>query len=171
MRFKVCAALVVAAFIFPGISSADESVAKTPPVMLTKPVDPSKDSVTLGIKQGQVAPFTGVLLSPKAVADIIVKQDELKKQAELDKQKALADQKVEDDAKLKEAQTAASVDATACDQRIKLRDDNLAKTEKDLETARSAQTSPTMWAAIGGVVGVVVGTAVTILVVGLAHGI
>lgn len=115
------------------------------------------------MKKGQTAPFTGVLLSPGAVATISVNLDSITDKIKIEVEKAQGDDKAQCDA----ATNALKIQATADNKRLqaelmasttdnKTITDRLAAVEKD-------KPNLTLWVS-GGVVGGIVLTLATVFV-------
>lgn len=136
-------------------------LAETPSIpQPPKTSEPDPGPVMSPLKKGQVAPFTGVLLSPTAAASIIaeIKSIDAKVAIEVDKAKKDAAAKATFD--LKEAEARCTTDKKVLQAGIESRDVRI----KILEDKVSTAPNPVLWASLGAVGGIAV-TALTVFVV------
>lgn len=116
------------------------------------------------VHQGQLAPWTGVLLSPTAVAKIVAQHDadrsvlqlELQRQKDVDAARAAFD--------LTSARTTCLADKAVGQAQL----DALQKQNKALQDQLKGTQGglpPSVWAGIGGLGGLIVGVIVTVVVV------
>ena len=120
------------------------------------------------LKKGQAAPYTGVLLSPEAVAKVVVDYNNLKAESKIEAERARAEQEAKDKfiiselkADLKQEKAVAAAQITNRNEQIKILNQRLAETE-------SARKDTLWWTAGGAVVGLV-GAALVAVAVGLAN--
>lgn len=155
------AALMVAVTLTSSVANAQVTFPPVAPV----PGEVSVGAAVSPIKKGQIAPFTGVLLSPEAVAKVIVDYNNAKEQTEIEVQKARETQKAEDrllidnlSADLQREKAVGDAQLKSRNEQIKIYTDALEKAEKD-------KPNPTLWAGIGVVAGVAI-SLLTVFVVG-----
>lgn len=143
-RFASVAALAVACFL-PSVASADEP-AWTPPVITP-------------VQKGAPAPFTGVLLTPEAVAKIVAEAKDCPKRVEVEVERARGEEKIRGEKALADAQADAKRDRAVMQAGLDQRDGMI----KDLTTRldKSEQARSNMWLFAGG--GVLAGAAIVIL--------
>ena len=154
---SLIASLLVAITITSSVANAQVTFPPVTPV----PGEVSVGTAVSPLRKGQLAPFTGILLSPEAVAKVIVDYNNAKGQTEIEVQKARETQKAQDKllidnaaADLAREKAIGEAQVKSRDAQIKIVNDALAKAEKD-------RPNPTFWAGLG----VVAGAAVTILTV------
>lgn len=146
-RLAFVLALSVASFT-PSFASADETPAWTMPVITP-------------ITKGAPAPYTGVLLTPEAVAKIVAEAKDCPKRVQVEADKARDEEKARGDKALADASADAKRDRTVLQAGIEQRDGMI----KDLTTRleKSEQARSNTWLFVGG--GVLAGAALTILTV------
>jgi hypothetical protein len=134
------------------------------------PVTPVPGEVSVGaavspMRKGQVAPFTGVLLSPEAVAKIIVDYNNAKEQTEIEAKKARETQKAQDQLIIDNLKADIDREKAIAEAQVKSRDGQLKILSDALEKAEKDKPNPTLWAGIGVVAGAAI-TIITVFVVG-----
>ncbi len=136
---------------------------------IPQPPPPVAGEVDVGaaispMKKGQVAPFTGVLLSPKAVASIITELDSIPKTIKIEVDKARGDEKAKCDFRAGEAKAAADADAKVAAAKIESNMKRIGVLEDELKKERDARPNLGVWVAAGFVGGVVVTAATTYVI-------
>lgn len=121
------------------------------------------ESKITALKEGELAPYQGVLLSPKAAAEVVVKLDSIDQKVKLEVDKCMAEREAqvsyltaEYSSKMKQVTTDAAARLSAKDKEI--------KQLSDLAKAKESSMSPMTWATIGVVGGVIAGVAGTIAI-------
>jgi hypothetical protein len=128
--------------------------------------EPRASPTVSPLQKGQPAPYTGVLLSPEAVAQVVAEKDTAKKEVELavKHQSAL-------DAAQKKFELDQLVSTCAADKKILQAqvDDNLRQIKilDDQLKKQSSGPSPTFWVGLGAVGGIVL-TVATVFAVSQA---
>lgn len=123
--------------------------------------DPWKDVAGISpLRKGQAAPYSGVLMTPKATATLIANADTEKEKIQIEVQHALADAAAKSKFDLSEANTKCSADKKVLQASIDEHAARLKIVQDELEKA-SDPPSRLTWAGIGFVGGVVT----TVLVV------
>lgn len=117
------------------------SVASAAPTIPSAP-DPVPGEIPVGeavspMKKGQIAPFTGVLMSPEAVAKVIVDLNSRDEEIAIEVNRAVAEQQVKDQYKIDELnadliqqQKIADAEKESLNKQLKVVNEQLAKTEK-----------------------------------------
>jgi hypothetical protein len=173
---KIISIVLVASMAFPSLAIA-EGITKPaatvtanivplppPPVPSSEP-DPG--AATSPLRKGQPAPFTGVLLSPAAVASIIAEFKSFDGKIALEVDKAKKDAAASCDFTMKEAATACTTDKKILTAAIEARDSRINLLETDLKKTVDSMPSRTIWFGLG-VVGGIVLTVATVYVVSQA---
>lgn len=145
-RFASLAALVVATS-FPSVASADEPE-WTPPVITP-------------IIKGTPAPYTGVLLTPEAVAKVVAEAKDCPKRVQVEADKARGEAKAQGDRALADVQADAKRDKAVFQAGIEQRDGMIKDLNSRLEKSEHARSHT--WLFAGG--GVLAGAALVILTV------
>lgn len=148
------------------ISSVADAQVTFPPVAPV-PGEISVGAAVSPMRKGQTAPFTGVLLSPEAVAKVIVDYNNAKEQTEIEAQKAREVQKAQDQLLIDNLMADLQREKAIADAQVKSRDGQVKILTDALEKAEKDKPNPTLWAGIGVAVGVAV-TLLTVFVVGSA---
>lgn len=151
---RLVSMLLAASMMAASVSAwADETMETSPPVVTP-------------ISKGQFAPFTGVLMSPEAVATIIAERESAKQALQL----AVKRQADLDEAKLKFEVDRLTTTCTADKKILQAQVDNGQRQINILNEQLKKETggpSPLGWLGIGAGTGVVV-TLLTVFVVGQA---
>ena len=115
------------------------------------------------LKKEQAAPFTGILLSPEATADLISRLENYDSECKLKIDKQLALQKAQQDLKYEQLNITYETFKNNCQVKISSRDDTI----KVLNDTLEKRTDPkTEWWFIGGVAGgFILGAAITVATV------
>lgn len=124
-------------------------------------------AVVTPLNKGQLAPYTGVLMSPEAVAQIIAEKESTAKALQL----AVQHQVDLDEAKLKFETDRITTTCTADKKILQAQVDNGHRQINILNEQLKKETggpSPLGWLAIGGGTGIAV-TLLTVFVVGVAN--
>lgn len=137
-------ALCLTSLAFPSSAFADE--VWTPPIITP-------------IQKGAPAPFTGILLTPEAVAKVIAEAKDCPKRVEVEAEKARAEEKARGDKALADLQADAKHDKTVLQAGIEQRDGMIKDLGLRLEKSEQARSN-TIWY-VGG--GVLAGAALVIL--------
>jgi chaperonin cofactor prefoldin len=133
MKSFVCG-VMAAVLLSTSVASATPTVPPAPePVAGEIPVGEAISPM----KKGQVAPFTGVLMSPEAVAKVIVELNSRDEQITIEVTKARAEQQVKDQYKIDELNAdldhqkkIAAAEKDSLNKQLKIINDQLAKAEK-----------------------------------------
>tara|TARA_Y100000310_G_scaffold345054_1_gene461443 strand:- start:2182 stop:2757 length:576 start_codon:yes stop_codon:yes gene_type:complete len=135
---------------------------------LPPPPELESDEVSVGkaisiLKKGQTAPFTGVLLSPDATAELITTLESYDSECQLKIDKELQLQKATHDLKYEQLEITHNTYKSNCEIKLSSRDDTI----KVLNATLEKHTNPkTEWWFIGGLTGgFLVGVSITIATV------
>ena len=119
------------------------------------------------VQKGAPAPFSGVLLTPEAVAKIVADAREREERAKVDVDDARAVQKAEDNKVLADAKADAELQRKTMQAGIDRRDNQISSLTKSLEAASSSSRSPWLWMGVGAVGGFLLSGTLVVLVSGL----
>ena len=115
------------------------------------------------MRQGDVAPFTGVLFSPKATATIITEFETFDERMKLEVDKAVRDTIAKKQFEINEVSSKCTTDKTVLQADITAKSKQITKLSEDLQVAQNAAAnapSRLVWTGIG----VAVGAATAILI-------
>lgn len=165
MNKRLISTLVIVANLLSTTNSfADDSKLPDPPALVNEP-DPGQ--VITPMKKGDKAPYTGVLLSPKSTASILVQLKSVDERIKIEIAKTKGEEKALctkalDDHKVK-SETDKKVAAATIDEKIK----RIEFLEKKIADEEKSKPNITFWTSLGAVGGVVV-TSLTFFVVSQA---
>lgn len=143
-RLAFVLTLSVASFL-PSVASADEPV-WTPPVITP-------------VQKGAPAPFTGILLTPEAVAKVIAEAKDCPKRVQIEADRARAEAKALGDKALADVQADAKRDRAVMQAGLDQRDGTIKDLTMRLDKSEQARSNT--WLFAGG--GVLAGAAIVIL--------
>ncbi len=152
-RLLASFALLVA-LLLPSLASADEPAPWIAPVITP-------------VQKGALAPFTGVLLTPEAVARIVAEAKDCPKRAVVEVDRARGEQKALDEKSLADARSDAKRDKEVLQAGIDQRDGNIKDLTARLEKSEQARGNAWLWAGGGVLAGAVIVT-LSIVAVGAA---
>jgi hypothetical protein len=134
-----------------------------PPPPALEPGEISVGKAVSMLKKGQTAPFSGVLLSPEAVADLITRLESYNSECQLKIDKELAIQKANTDLKYAQLSITHDTYKNNCQIKLSSRDDTIKLLNKTLEKNTDPKTE---WWFVGGVAGgFILGTVITVATV------
>lgn len=145
--------------------------AATAAALLVSPVPSFADEpepVITPIRKGTPAPYTGLLLTPEAVARIVSEAKDCPKRIDVEVEKARAEEKARADKTVSDVQADAKRDRSVCDANIARRDGDIKDLTTRLEKSENARKSNWLWVG-GGVVAGALLTVVTVLAVGATN--
>lgn len=141
-------------------------------VSLPEPPQPVPGEVDVGaavspMKKGQVAPFTGVLLSPKATAVIVTQLNSIDEMIKIEVDKAKAESKAQCDFALAEQKNALETDKKILQASIDEKLKRINALENKVKEAEASRPNTTLWTGLGFAAGVTV-TVLTVYAVSQA---
>jgi hypothetical protein len=154
---------------------ADESAQKTGVISMVQALEPEKPKSEKDVgaalspmKKGQFSPFTGVLLSPLAIATLIselnAKGEEIK--IEVDRAKAEAEANHTYEKSVMTAQCVA--DKKVLQANVDAKNQQIESFDAAVKAELESRPNPAFWAVLGAVAGVVVTTAAASAIVAVA---
>ncbi len=152
-RFASLAALSVAS-LTASFASADES-AWAPPIITT-------------VQQGAPAPFTGVLLTPEAVAKVIAEAKDCPRRTQVEVDKARGEEKARGEKAFADLKSDADRDRAVAKAGLEQRDASIKDLTSRLEKSEQARSNTWMFAG-GGVLAGAALVVLTVLAVGAAN--
>lgn len=119
------------------------------------------------LRQSQKAPYSGVLLNPEAVAKVAVDYNNVKSQIEIEVQKASETEKAKAQKAIDDLRADLQYNKTVSDAMLKSKDKEIDVLLKQVNNLEKYQNNPMLWCGLGLVGGVVI-TVATVLVIGAA---
>lgn len=147
--------LIASQLSFAGIASAD-------PVSLPKPPDALPGEVDVGaaispMHKGQLAPFTGVLLSPRALAQIVATLNSTKDEIKIEVEKARAEESATCTFQKAELTTKFNADKGILQAHVDEQEKRIAILNEQIKSQQSTSDHVPLWVGLGAGVGFVVG--------------
>lgn len=158
---KLTGLTTLVAFFCLNTGMARAEVPLLPPLPPLQLNEPSVGKAISPLKMGQKAPFTGLLLSPEAIADMIAELNSIPEQIEIEKKKTLETCEAQCTFKLEWSKIESNTDNKILNARVEAEERQnkiLVERVKELEDDKS---NLLLWTAGGAVVGVLT----TILIV------
>lgn len=146
------------------------------PIVLPDPPQPAPGEPDVGaaispMKKGKIAPFTGILLSPKATATIIAQLNFLQEQIRIEVDHARAEEQARCDFRVSETTTHLNADKAVLQAQVDERGKRINVLTDQLKKEEAQRSSATFLAGAGAVGGLIVGiglSALTVYAVGKA---
>ena len=125
--------------------------------------EPLKNEQNVGeaispMKKGQTAPFTGLLLSPDAIAKILTEMEYKDQEIALEVQKATEELGVKHGHEMTIAKIKCDSDAKSFQDRVDSQKKEIERLDLELKKEKEDRPNPVVWAAIGVAAGVLTAT-------------
>jgi len=143
---RLIALIMTLVLLIPSVASADDPAPWIAPVITP-------------LAKGTIAPFTGILLTPEAVARVIAEAKDCPKRAQVEADNARAVEKARGDKALADVRSDAKRDHEVQQAGIDQRDGNIKDLTTRLQASENARGNTWLWA--GG--GVLAGAALVVL--------
>lgn len=164
--------LLVTLFIGVQMSTAFPVFAQDPipTVTLPQPPVPAPGEPDVGaaispMKKGNIAPFTGILLSPKAAATIIANLNALQEQIKVEVDHARAEEQAKCDFRVSETTTRLETDKKILRAQVDEQGKRIVIITDQLKKEETSRPNTSLWVGVGTGVGFVLGVAATVLTV------
>jgi flagellar motility protein MotE (MotC chaperone) len=115
------------------------------------------------LKKGQVAPYDGNLLSPKAVATIIAQLDAIPSKIQIEVDKTRSEEKAQCQFQLSEAKTNADLETKIKNAKIEQQIKSLEVLQERIAKLEKETSGSTLWVTLGVTGGLLVGAGATFL--------
>lgn len=148
--------------LVPSIALADDAIPSAPPL---QPGEQSVGAAISPMKKGQVAPFTGVLFSPEAVATVVAQIHAFDEQVKAEVEHARAQERATCDFRLSEAASKYKADLDIADAKLIERNQRIAVLVEQLREAEDARGNMPLWVGLGSLGGFLVGAGLSALTV------
>jgi len=163
----------ITSFAGDGVPSPDPEPPK-PSTRLPAPPQLTKDEIDVGeaispMKKGQIAPFTGVLLSPAAVAKVIADIESRNDAIKVEVKKATSTLQARHDHEKTVINIRNEADTKIFKSRIDQQKREIDSLEFQIKNEREDRPNPATWTAIGLATGVVLSTLAAVLIVSVSQ--
>lgn len=118
------------------------------------------EPIVTPLDKGNVAPYSGVLLSPEAVAKIVADAHECLERTKIEIQHARDVQKAQDDKRLADETALFERDKKVADAALRQRDGQIVILSAEVARAQKAASNSWLWVSLGAIVGVLTSVAV-----------
>jgi len=150
---KIISLLMICCMTITSTSQAD-------PIQLPQVQKPANESdpgnVISPMKKGQSAPYTGVLLSPQAVATIIAELGSIDEKVKIETDKAVGKCVAESEFNFKEAQSKHLADKKVLQASIDEKMKRIQVLQDEIKKKEAERTNPYLWTGLGFTGGVAV---------------
>jgi hypothetical protein len=164
---KLIASLLITMQLFAAAPAlADPPTLPDPPAPVPGEVDVG--AAISPMKKGQVAPFTGILLSPKAAATVIAELNNFEARVKVEVDHAVAVNQAQCDFKLSEQKTTADADKKVLNAQLEERNKRIDILNGIIKKQEEDRPNVMLWTGLGVAGGVII-TLGTVLVVGVAQ--
>ena len=163
---KFISTILIASQLFVSLpASADVTTIPPPPPPVPGEVDVG--AAISPMKKGQTAPFTGVLLSPKATATIVAQLNLMQEQIKIEVDHARGEERAKCDFNTAELRTRLETDKVILQAQIDEHNKRIDILTDQLKKEESSRPSAGTWFGIGGLAGVGL-TILTVFAIGKA---
>jgi hypothetical protein len=142
---------------------ADPVSSITLPTVELQPNEPDVGAALSPMKRGQIAPFTGVLLSSRATAELIVQLNSIKDQIKIEVDRALSEERAQCDFKVSEVTTTLTADKKVLQANVDFQGKQISILTDQLKKEEQNRSNTGLWTGLGVAGGLVVGVGVTLL--------
>lgn len=168
MNFKkYVSILLLASFFSPRVAFAQSVPSPDAPPAKSNPGDIDTEKLLSPLRKGQAAPFTGILLSPPAAADVIVGIETFQERIDIEVSNAVKKEQNECEKKVLDERARLESEKKVVQAESDRKTRTIDSLNIELEKARSGQTNPVVWIGVGTLGGIVV-TLLTVLTVSQA---
>ncbi len=140
-------------------AAATKSVKDALPPVELQPGERDPGMAISPMKRGQRAPFTGILLSPSAAADVIVEFETFEEKLHIEVMRAMAEEQAACDKKLKDAEARSTADKEVLQANLDSKKKEVEAYRVELKNINDSQPNPYLWAGLG----IAGGIAITLL--------
>lgn len=140
---------------------AEQTIPPPPPPV---PGETDPGSVISPLKKGQIAPFTGVLLSPQAVATVTVELNSTQERLKIELDRVKSEETAKCDFRVAEVKTNAEADVKVLLAQLEASNTVSNVISERLKKEEEDRPNLSLWVGVGTGMGFVVGVATTILI-------
>lgn len=163
MKKFIASLLIVAQLSVMGTALADDKKPSLPSIE-TPSGEIEVGAAISPMKKGQAAPFTGVLLSPRASASITVQLNSITELVKIEVDKAKADAAAQCEFRTSELKAIGTADKTILQTQIDARNKDIEILNGVIKKHEDTSDSTPFWAAVAGVGGLFAGVGLAVLV-------
>ena len=168
---KFIASLLITSMTFSSVAFGEPPTAEKVPPAVAAPsatAPPLNDPAMISpLKQGQPAPFPGVLFSPRAAASVAADISTFQERIKIEVAAAVRLSEAQKDYKYNELNTTCVADKSRFTATVEANEKRIKILETDLDTTRRETPNTTLWFGLGAGAGVVV-TVLTVFAVSQA---
>lgn len=145
---------VIAAQVLSAVPAfADEAKLPDPPALVNES-DPG--AVITPMKKGEKAPYTGVLLSPKSTASILVQLKSIDDRIKIEVNKVRGEDKAQCTKELADQKVAYETDNKVLTATVEEKTKRIEIVEKKLQEAEKSRPNVALWTSLGAIGGVII---------------
>lgn len=160
---NIISTLVILTFLFPNLVFAQsvplsdpdkpsQSINSLPPMKL-QPGEKDPGAALSPMKLGQKAPFTGVLLSPVAVANVIVEIETFEERLHIEIMRAVSEEHAIGDKRFSDASVGCIADKKELQANLDASKREVDIYKVELKKSNDSQSNPYIWASLGAIGG------------------
>lgn len=160
---KIVSTLVLVATLLPNLAFAQNVPSPEPdettnhmrvlPPMKLQPGEKDPGAALSPMKLGQRAPFTGVLLSPIAVANVIVEFETFEERLHIEVMRSVNEERAAGDKRLSDANTGCVADKKELQASLSASKRETDAYKAELKNINDSQPNPYIWAGLGALGG------------------
>ena len=137
----------------------------TSSIALAQTEEKDVGTVITPLKKGQVAPFSGNLLSPKAIASMIAQLDAIQQQVKIETDKVRGEERAQCDFKLAETKTQLETDKKVLQAQIDENVKRFVALNDVIKQQEANKTNTTLWVSLGIAGGLIVGVGLSAAII------
>lgn len=167
---QLLATLLIGAQMSMAVPAFAQDPSPTVTVTLPQPPAPAPGEPDVGaaispMKKGQIAPFTGILLSPKATATIIANLNALQEQIKIEVDHARAEEQAKCDFRVSETTTHLEADKKILQAQVDDRGKQITILTDQLKKEEANRPNTPLWVGLGTGAGLIIGVGLSALTV------
>jgi len=137
----------------PELETPRKGIKDIPPAKL-QPGEKDPGAALSPMKKGQRAPFTGVLLSPVAVANVIVEIESFEERLHIEVMRSVAEERAAGDKRLNDANAGSTADKKILQANFDAAKRETEAYRTELKNLKDSQTNPYLWTTLGAAGGI-----------------
>lgn len=163
MKNKLLISILLSSLMSSSISMAEQPVEQRQPIVIppspaAQPNEPDVGAAISPMKRNQQAPFTGVLLSPAAVASIIADINSKNEAIRIEVDRAIKSQSAKHEYDISLLKLRSESDNKISQIRIDEQRKELNRVDEQLKKEREDRPNPMVWASLGLGAGIILST-------------
>lgn len=163
IRTQIMSTVIATSMLLSTVAYADPiTIPDAPPLV---PGEVAVGPAISPIKKGQIAPFTGVLLSPEATATLIVQLNSIDDVLRIELGKAHAEDRAQCDFELGELRSTTDADKRIMQAQLDERSRQIESLSKIVDDVQGQNTNLPLWVGLSAGAGFLLGVAVSVVTV------